>query len=62
MEILTVKDLSFTYKNAADPALENVSFSVEAGQFVTICGPTGGGKSTLLRLIKRELSPAGIGL
>ena len=59
MEILTVKDLSFTYKNAADPALENVSFSVEAGQFVTICGPTGGGKSTLLRLIKRELSPAG---
>ena len=59
MEILTVKDLSFTYKNAPSPALDGISFSVEKGQFVTVCGPTGGGKSTLLRLIKRELSPAG---
>ena len=59
MEILTVKDLSFTYKNADAPALSGVSFSVRPGEFVTLCGPTGCGKSTLLRLIKKELSPKG---
>ncbi len=59
MEILTVKDLSFTYKNAGAPALSDVSFSVSEGEFVTLCGPTGCGKSTLLRLIKKELTPGG---
>ena len=59
MEIRTVKDLSFTYKNADTPALSGITFSVLPGQFVTVCGPTGGGKSTLLRLIKKELTPAG---
>ena len=59
MEILTAKDLSFTYAKSDKPALENVSFSVSEGQFVTVCGPTGSGKSTLLRLIKKELTPKG---
>ncbi|MBO4868152.1 MAG: ATP-binding cassette domain-containing protein [Clostridia bacterium] len=59
MEILTAKDLSFTYAKSDVPALSGVSFSVSEGQFVTVCGPTGGGKSTLLRLIKKEMTPAG---
>lgn len=59
MEILTAKNLSFTYAKSNTPALDGVSFSVEEGQFVTVCGPTGGGKSTLLRLIKKELTPKG---
>ena len=59
MEILTAKNLSFTYAKSNTPALDNVSFSVSDGQFVTVCGPTGGGKSTLLRLIKKELAPKG---
>ena len=59
MEILDIKDLSFTYKNAKSPALSDVSFSVCKGEFVTLCGPTGCGKSTLLRLIKKELTPKG---
>ena len=59
MEILAAKNLSFTYAKSNTPALDSVSFSVSEGQFVTVCGPTGGGKSTLLRLIKKELAPKG---
>lgn len=59
MEILAVKNLSFSYPDAASPALENISFSVSEGEFIVICGESGCGKTTLLRLLKRELAPAG---
>lgn len=68
MEILQVKNLSFYYPepNSLDtneycsfPALENISFSIDKGEFITICGSVGSGKSTLLRLLKRELKPRG---
>ncbi len=59
MEILRVENVSFTYRGAASRTLDNVSFSVEEGDFVTLCGSTGCGKTTLLRLIKRELAPRG---
>ena len=59
MEILTVKNLSFSYPEAEKPALENISFSVREGEFVVLCGESGCGKTTLLRLIKRELAPVG---
>lgn len=59
MEILAVKNLSFSYPNAASPALENISFSVSEGEFIVLCGESGCGKTTLLRLLKRELAPAG---
>lgn len=45
------KDLTFTYPGAKTPALQNVSFHIQKGQTVGICGPTGGGKSTLLALL-----------
>lgn len=38
-------------------ALENVSFEVEKGEFVYITGPSGAGKTTILRLILREMRP-----
>jgi iron complex transport system ATP-binding protein len=38
-------------------ALENVTFSVEGGEFVGILGPNGSGKTTLLRTISRTLKP-----
>lgn len=40
-------------------ALERVSFSVKAGEFVFVIGRSGAGKSTLLKLISRQLVPTG---
>jgi len=59
MEILTVKNLSFTYPLAGECVLKDVSFSVPSGSFVAVCGANGSGKSTLLRNLKRELIPNG---
>lgn len=59
MEILDVKDLSFGYPGSDSPVLKNVSFSVEKGDFAVMCGATGCGKTTLLKLIKPELTPRG---
>lgn len=53
MEILRVENLTKRYgkKDTSVTALDNVSFSVEKGQFVAIVGASGSGKSTLLHLI-----------
>ena len=59
MEILAVRDLSFTYPQCDERALKDVSFTVERGEFVILCGATGSGKTTLLRTLKRELTPYG---
>ena len=39
--------------------LEDVSFTIEKGDFIILAGATGCGKSTLLRLLKKELTPRG---
>lgn len=59
MELLQVKDLSFTYPNRDEAALSGLNFTVERGSFTVLCGQSGSGKTTLLRLLKRELAPHG---
>lgn len=48
-------DICFSYGDV--PVLEGVSFSVRKGDFIAICGPSGGGKSTLTRILLSVLSP-----
>lgn len=59
METFTVKNLTFTYPEAAGPALADVSFTVSPGEMIVICGQSGSGKSTLLRNLKPILAPYG---
>ena len=59
MESISVKDLTFTYPGRTAKALDGISFSIEAGQFVCLCGRTGSGKSTLMRSLKPVLAPHG---
>ena len=53
MKILEVKNLCKTYGKGETlvKALDNVSFSVESGEFVAIIGPSGSGKSPLLHIL-----------
>jgi len=50
---LTLRNVSFTYPNAARPALENISFDLPPGRKIAIVGASGAGKSTLLQLLLR---------
>ena len=53
MAIIQFIDVYKSYRNGATPvtALQGINLSFEAGDFVTIMGPSGGGKTTLLNLL-----------
>ncbi|HBW34693.1 phosphonate ABC transporter ATP-binding protein [Desulfosporosinus sp. BICA1-9] len=54
MSLLELKNVR-KYYNQETLALDDVSFSVDEGEFVSIIGPSGAGKSTLLRCINRMI-------
>ncbi len=49
--VARVRDLAFAYGGSPSPALRGVSLDVHAGEIVVLEGPSGGGKSTLLRAL-----------
>lgn len=59
MEDFKIENLSFTYPEASEKAINNVSLSIRQGEFVLLCGESGCGKSTLLRRLKKELASHG---
>lgn len=56
---ITIRNLHFTYEKEPNKhyVLENVSFSIERGEFIGLCGHTGSGKSTLVQLLAGLLKP-----
>ena len=58
MESYKIENLNFSYPNGKK-ALKNISFSVNRGEFITICGKSGSGKTTLLRHLNPILAPNG---
>jgi D-methionine transport system ATP-binding protein len=55
--LLQLKSIDYTPPNFARPLLTNISFSLAAGECITLTGITGAGKSTLLRLLNRLSEP-----
>ena len=54
---ITFDHVTFTYENAAEPSLSDISFTAERGDVIGIIGGTGSGKSTLVNLIPRFYEP-----
>ncbi len=59
MECYRIEKLTFTYPVSSNMVLDDICLSIEKGEFVTICGRSGCGKTTLLRQLKPSLSPHG---
>ncbi len=51
--MITLKNITKTFKMGEETikALDNINFSVEKGEFVSIIGPSGSGKSTLMNIL-----------
>lgn len=59
MKMIDVENISFFFEDSKLEIIDDVSFSVNKGEFVSIVGPSGCGKSTLLRMIAGLIPPSG---
>ncbi|KAL2756617.1 hypothetical protein ACRALDRAFT_1080798 [Sodiomyces alcalophilus JCM 7366] len=56
---ITFTNVSFAYPNRPDvPVLDDISFTIQPGQFCGLVGPSGAGKSTIMSLVQRLYTPA----
>jgi len=51
MPAISARKLTFTYAGAGTPSMENISLSIEKGEFVILTGPSGCGKTTFCRCL-----------
>ncbi len=51
LDTLEFRDVSFTHQTASTPALSDISFSVKRGDTIAFVGPSGAGKTTLVKLL-----------
>ncbi|MHB1829877.1 MAG: ABC transporter ATP-binding protein [Candidatus Micrarchaeaceae archaeon] len=58
MMMISVENVSFVFKNSNLEIMDDISFSVNKGEFVSIIGPSGCGKSTLLRIMAGLIEPS----
>jgi ABC-type multidrug transport system fused ATPase/permease subunit len=54
---VSLKNLKFTYSDAINDTIQDISLKISEGKFIAFVGPSGGGKSTLVDLILGLLSP-----
>ncbi len=54
---ISVRNVTFTYPGSKHPAVKNISLEVKKGETLALIGPTGSGKSTVVRLICRLYDP-----
>ena len=62
MSFIEAKNLTFSYEDATEnalPAIKDLSFSIERGEYVAVLGHNGSGKSTLAKLLNLILMPTG---
>ncbi|MCP2274649.1 cell division ATP-binding protein FtsE [Nocardia amikacinitolerans] len=57
LPVITMRNVTKSYKTSTRPALDNITVDVNKGEFVFIIGPSGSGKSTFMRLLLKEESP-----
>ncbi|WP_343244604.1 betaine/proline/choline family ABC transporter ATP-binding protein, partial [Streptomyces sp. SID11385] len=55
---MELENLTKIYAGTTVPAVENVSLEIKAGETVVFVGPSGGGKTTLLKMINRLIEPS----
>ncbi|MCM0582629.1 energy-coupling factor ABC transporter ATP-binding protein [Weissella diestrammenae] len=56
--MIELKNVSYTYPEAETPALQDLSLTIDAGEWVAVIGHNGSGKSTLAKLLNYLLQPS----
>ena len=54
---ITLENLTKRYRGMAEPAVENVTMTIPAGELVVFVGPSGCGKTTTMKMINRLIEP-----